>query len=144
MSLLGILDIAGSGLAAQSVRLNVTASNLANVDDVSGDPAQVYRARHPLFQAAPAGINGERSFADHMSAVVGVAVQGVVESDLPPIARYQPGHPQANDDGLVYASNVNPVEEMANMISASRSYQSNLEVINTSKELLARTLSIGQ
>lgn len=143
MSLLSILDIAGSGLAAQSVRLNTTASNLANVDDVAGDPTQVYRARHPLFRAAPAGINGEHSFADHMSAV-GVSVQGVVESELPPIARYQPGHPQANEDGLVYASNVNAVEEMANMISASRSYQSNLEVINTSKELLARTLSIGQ
>jgi flagellar basal-body rod protein FlgC len=95
----------------------------------------VYRARHAVFQAA----------SDPFSSVLaGVDVLGVIESETPPIERYDPGNPQANEEGMVYASSVNAMEEMANMISASRSYQSNLEVINTAKELLLRTLSLGQ
>ena len=135
MSAYSAFDIAGSGLSAQSLRLNLTASNLANMHNVAGDPAGVYRARHALFRAA------DRPFAETLA---GVQVLGVVESTSAPVERYDPGNPQANADGIVYASAVNPMEEMANMISASRSYQSNLEVVNTAKELLLRTLSLGQ
>jgi flagellar basal-body rod protein FlgC len=128
-------EIAGTALSAQALRLNLTASNLANMHNVAGDPAAVYRARHAVFQAA------SDPFSD---ALAGVNVLGVVESAAPPIERYDPGNPQANDQGIVYASSVNAMEEMANMISASRSYQSSLEVINTAKQLMLRTLSLGQ
>ncbi len=137
MSLFNIFDIAGSGLSAQSLRLNLTASNLANMQNVAGSPDDVYRARHPIFRAQTS------SFQDEMAGR-GIEVLGILESTAPPIERYDPGHPEANENGLVYATTVNPMEEMANMISASRSYQSNLEVINTTKELLLRTLSLGQ
>jgi flagellar basal-body rod protein FlgC len=135
MSTFSTFDIAGSALSAQSLRLNLTASNLANMHDISGTPDGVYKARQAMFGAAtdPFG-----------NALAGVDVLGVVESTAPAIERYDPGNPQANSEGLVYASNVNAMEEMANMISASRSYQSNLEVINTAKDLLLRTLSLGQ
>ncbi len=135
MGTFSTFDIAGSALSAQSLRLNVTARNLANMHTVAGDPAAVYRARQAVFQAArdPFG-----------SVLAGVDVRGIIESEAPPVERYDPGNPQANEDGVVYASAVNAMEEMANMISASRSYQSNLEVINTAKDLLLRTLSLGQ
>ncbi len=135
MSVFSTFDIAGSALSAQSLRLNLTASNLANMNNVSGDPADVYRARQAMFRAA-----GD-PFAN---ALAGVEVLGVTESISPPIERYDPGNPQANAEGIVYAANVNAMEEMANMISASRSYQSNLEVINTAKDLMLRTLALGQ
>ena len=128
-------DIAGSSLSAQSLRLNLTASNLANMHNVAGTPDAVYRARHAVFQAAT------NPFGD---VLAGVNVLGVIESETPPIERYDPGNPQANEEGIVYASSVNAMEEMANMISASRSYQSSLEVINTAKQLMLRTLSLGQ
>jgi flagellar basal-body rod protein FlgC len=135
MSSFPTFDIAGSALSAQSLRLNLTASNLANMHDVAGDPANVYKARQAMFRAASSPFG---------SALAGVEVLGVVESAGPPIERYDPGNPQANEQGLVYGANVNAMEEMANMISASRSYQSNLEVINTAKDLMLRTLSLGQ
>jgi flagellar basal-body rod protein FlgC len=134
MSAFSTFDIAGTALSAQSLRLNLTASNLANMHDVAGNPADVYRSRQALFRAAG-------GFGD---ALAGVDVLGVTESIAPPIERYDPGNPQANEDGIVYAANVNAMEEMANMISASRSYQSNLEVINTAKALMLRTLALGQ
>ena len=136
MSMFRIFDIAGSGMNAQSVRLNVTASNVANADNVSGDPAGAYRARHPVFA----------TFRDAMSDVEhpGVRVLGIVESRADVASRYQPDHPSANEQGYVFSSNVNPVEEMVNMLSASRSYQNNIEVINTSKDLMMRRLSMGQ
>jgi len=137
MGLFSTFDIAGSALSAQSLRLNLTASNLANMNNVAGSPDDVYRARHAVFRSA------ETSFADRLAAA-GVRVLGVVESSAPALERYDPGHPEADENGLVYAANVNAVEEMANMLSASRSYQSNLEVINTAKQLLLRTLSLGQ
>lgn len=137
MGLFSTFDIAGSALSAQSLRLNLTASNLANMNNVAGDPSGVYRARHAIFRSA------ERSFAGELDAA-GVQIVGVIESNAPPVRRYDPGHPQADEEGLVYATTISSVEEMANMISASRSYQSSLEVINTAKELLSRTLSLGQ
>jgi flagellar basal-body rod protein FlgC len=135
MSAFSTFDIAGSALSAQSLRLNLSASNLANMHNVAGDPAAVYRARHAVFQAA------SDPFSD---VLAGVDVLGIIESTTQPIERYDPGNPQANEDGVVFASSVNAMEEMANMISASRSYQTNLAVINTAKDLLMRTLSLGQ
>ena len=135
MSLMNIFDIAGSAVSAQTLRLNTTASNLANVDSVAGDEKSAYRARQPVFQALQLPGN---------NAGVGVRMLGVVESDTPVQARSQPGHPLADAEGNVFGSNVDPVAELVNMISASRSYQTNVEVLNTSKTLLLRTLSIGQ
>ena len=137
MKLLNVFDIAGSGLTAQSLRLNLTASNLANMQNVAGRPEDVYQARHPVFRAQ------RPDFGTELRAR-GVEVLGVIEGQAPPIERYDPGHPEADENGLIYAANVNAMDEMANMISASRSYQTNLEVINTSKELALRTLSLGQ
>lgn len=138
MSLGKIFDIAGSALAAQTLRLNVTASNLANAESVSSSVDQTYRARHPVFSAVLDGELGKQS------STASVQVLGVVESQAPLERRYLPEHPMADSDGFVYMPNVNPVEEMANMMSASRAYQNNVEVMNTTKELLLRTLTLGQ
>src|SRR5512142_1071954 len=124
MSSFKIFDIVGSGLSAQSVRLNTVASNLANADSVSGDPNTVYRARHPVFEA--------------------VKAQGIMQSNALPTARDDPGNPLANESGNVYAPNVNVIEEMTDMISASRAYQDNVEVMNTSKDLMLATLKLGE
>ena len=128
MSRFPIFDIAGSALAAQSVRLNATASNLANANNLAGTPDAVYRAHEPVFQSVDGGVR----------------VQEVREDQSAPQKLYQPGHPLADAEGYVYAPNVNVVEEMVNMISASRSYQSNIEVFNTTKDLAMRTLSLGK
>jgi flagellar basal-body rod protein FlgC len=137
MSLFSVFDVAGSAMNAQSVRMNVTSSNLANAGSVSGDPDKVYRAKQPVFS----------SFQDSLSranAATGVRLEGVIESGAPLTMRYQPDHPEADDEGNVYVSNVNTVEEMVNMISASRSYKNNVEIINTTKDLLTQTLSMGR
>lgn len=141
MSSFKTFDIAGSGMAAQSVRLNTVASNLANADSVSGDAAAVYRARHPLFEAIRQQLAGANAGAQGGAAV---RVTGIVESDAAPVARYEPGNPLANADGYVYAPNVNVVEEMVDMISASRSYQNNVEVMDTAKSMMLATLRLGQ
>lgn len=147
MSSFKIFDIAGSGLSAQSVRLNTVASNLANADSVSGDPATVYKARHPVFEAVKAAVTaqalGSASFGNGGSSNSAVRVKGIVESTALPTERYEPGNPLANADGNVYSPNVNVIEEMTDMISASRAYQNNVEVMNTSKELLLATLKLG-
>jgi len=137
MSLLNVFDISGSALSAQSIRLNVTASNLANADTVSSNREQTYRARHPIFAAEM------QRFRDD-PASTGVKVKGIVESQAELRMRYEPEHPLANEKGYIFLPNVNAIEEMANMISASRSYQSNVEVMNTSKQLLLATLRLGQ
>lgn len=139
MSMFKIFDIAGSAMSAQSLRLNVTASNMANANSVSSSVDQTYRARQPVFAAM---LN--ESVMDGAPESVGVEVRGIVESQTPLQTRYEPGHPMADENGYVYLPNVNVVEEMANMISASRSYQSNVEVTNTAKQLLMRTLTLGQ
>jgi flagellar basal-body rod protein FlgC len=142
MSSFKIFDIAGSGLSAQSVRLNTVASNLANADSVSGDPATVYRARHPVFQAVQQKMLGA-ALSDNQSEAA-VSVKGIVESQAAPQLRYDPGNPLANAQGNVFAPNVNVIEEMTDMISASRAYQDNVEVMNTSKDLMLATLKLGQ
>jgi flagellar basal-body rod protein FlgC len=141
MSSFKIFDIAGAGLSAQSVRLNTVASNLANADSVSGDPSTVYKARHPVFQAVQQQMQGAAS-VDKSEATVRVA--GIMESQAAPQMRYDPGNPLANAQGNIYAPNVNVIEEMTDMISASRAYQDNVEVMNTSKDLMLATLKLGQ
>lgn len=130
-----IFDIAGSAMSAQSTRLNTVASNLANADAVAGNPDEVYKARLPVFKAMVESANADSA---------GVQVLGIVESQAAPQKRYEPGHPMADAEGYVYAPNVNVVEEMVNMISASRSYQSSVDVMNTAKELAMRTLTLGK
>jgi flagellar basal-body rod protein FlgC len=139
MSMFRIFDISGSAMSAQSVRLNTTASNLANANTVASSADAAYRSRQPVFQTV---MNSSAGAAAPESA--GVRVAGVVETSAEPARLHDPGNPMADKDGYIYMSNVNPVDELVNMISASRSYQSNVEVLNTSKELLMRTLSIGQ
>ncbi len=135
MSLFDVFGIAGSSLHAQTVRLNTTASNLANADSASSSIDTTYRARHPVFAAILDGSEDSEA---------GVEVLGIVESQAPLRQEYQPGHPLANDEGYVFMPNVNPVDEMADMISASRAYQGNVEVVNASKQMLLRTLSLGE
>jgi flagellar basal-body rod protein FlgC len=142
MSSFKIFDIAGSGLSAQSVRLNTVASNLANADSVSGDPSTVYKARHPVFQAVQQKMLGVGDTENQSESAVRVA--GIVESQAAPQMRYDPGNPLANAQGNIYAPNVNVIEEMTDMISASRAYQDNVEVMNTSKDLMLATLKLGQ
>jgi len=137
MSFFKVFEIAGSAMNAENVRLNVTASNLANAQSVGGSEETTYHARHPVFSAVMKSLQGDPE-------VYGVQVNGVVESDAPLDKRYQPDHPLANEEGYLFLPNVNMVDEMANMISASRAYQSNVEVINTSKQLMMATLRIGQ
>jgi flagellar basal-body rod protein FlgC len=139
MSLFRIFDIAGSGMSAQSVRLNATASNIANGESVSSSIDKTYRARHPVF----ATVMNEFQF-DEEGATGGVQIKGIVESQAPLRQEYQPDHPMADEQGYVYFPNVSIVEEMANMIAASRSYQSNVEVMNASKQMLIHTLNLGQ
>ena len=142
MSCFKVFDIVGSGLSAQSVRLNTVASNLANADSVSGDPATVYKARHPVFQAVQAAINQSVNATERASGA-SVRVAGIVQSNAAPTERYDPGNPLADEHGNVYAPNVNVIEEMTDMISASRAYQDNVEVLNTSKDLMLATLKLG-
>ena len=138
MSLFNIFDVAGSGMSAQSVRLNTTASNIANADSVSSSVDKTYRARHPIFEA-------EMAKATQMQgSSQSVAVKGIVESDAPLIKEYSPDHPMADTDGFIYKPNVNVMEEMADMISASRSYQMNVQVADAAKSMLQQTLRMGK
>lgn len=134
MSLLNIFSVAGSALTAQSVRLNTTASNLANVESVVNEKGEPYRGKQVVFQVKP--VQGEMA--------KGVRVKEIVESAAPFRLVYDPHNPAADERGYVRMPNVNVVEEMVNMISASRSYQNNVEVLNTARDLLKKTLSLGQ
>jgi len=133
MSLFSVFDIAGSALAAQSQRMNVSASNLANADSVAGPDGEPYRARQVMFESQAGA-----------QSVGGVRVSQVLESDAPLKREYRPHHPLADAQGYVLMPNVEPVDEMVNMIAASRSYQANVEVLNTSKQLLNKTLTLGE
>ncbi|NOZ53416.1 MAG: flagellar basal body rod protein FlgC [Gammaproteobacteria bacterium] len=137
MSLFKIFDIAGSGMSAQAIRLNTTASNIANAESVSSSTEKTYRARQPVFSTVFDNVNG-------FDQVGGVRVNSIIENQAPLRVQYQPDHPMADDNGNIYMPNVNMIEEMANMISASRSFQSNIEVLNTSKQMLLGTLRLGE
>lgn len=134
MSLSDIFKVSGSAMSAQAKRLNVTASNIANADSATGPDGQPYRAKQIVFKAVPVGD----------VANSGVQVDRIVENQSPPKLVYNPQNPMADASGYVAMPNVNPVEEMVNMISASRSYQDNVEVMNSAKTLLQKTLTIGQ
>lgn len=125
-------------MSAQSMRLNTTASNIANADSVSSSIDETYRARHPVFAAAM-----QKAAAGQESSV-GVEVLGVVESNKPLNVEYAPEHPMADRDGFIYKPNVNVIEEMTNMISASRSYQTNVQLAESAKNMLNKTLTLGQ
>ncbi|PVV05753.1 MAG: flagellar basal body rod protein FlgC [gamma proteobacterium symbiont of Ctena orbiculata] len=137
MSLFKIFDTAASGMSAQSLRLNLVSSNMANADAVSSSLDQTYRSRQPVFQTLLDPSNPD-------AAASGVRMAGVVESQAPLVQEYAPDHPLANEEGYIFRPNVNMVEEMANMLSASRSYQGNVEVANSAKQLLLATLRMGQ
>ena len=137
MSMLNIFNVAGSAVSAQSQRLNVVASNLANADTVAGPDGQAYKARQVTFQTELMGQTANDPTA------AGVRVSTISEDQTPGRKVHDPKHPSADADGYVTYSNVNPVEEMVNMISASRSYQNNVEVMNTAKTLLLKTLQLG-
>lgn len=144
MSLSNLISIAGSGMSAQSVRLNTTASNMANAESVSSSIDQTYRARHPVFATVMQQYQDPSVEMDGMSAGQGVEVRGIVESQAPLERRFEPSHPMADDEGYVFYPNVNVVEEMTDMISASRSFQMNVEMMNTAKQMMQRVLTLGQ
>ncbi|MFT5755380.1 MAG: flagellar basal-body rod protein FlgC [Alteromonadaceae bacterium] len=138
MSLFNVFNISATGMSAQSMRLNTTASNIANADSVSSSIDETYRARHPVFaaemQKAAAGQEGS----------ISVKVLGIVESNKPLLVEHAPDHPMADENGYIYKPNVNVVEEMTNMISASRSYQTNIQLAESAKNMLNKTLLLGQ
>lgn len=146
MSLANVFNIAGSAMSAQTTRLNTTASNIANAETVSSSMDQTYRARHPVFATVFEGqqSGGGSLFQEQGQAGQGVQVSGIIEDSSNLEARYEPAHPSADKNGYVYYPNVNVVEEMADMISASRSFQTNVEIMNTAKTMMQKVLTLGQ
>ncbi|ENA30807.1 MULTISPECIES: flagellar basal body rod protein FlgC [Pseudomonas] len=147
MSLSNVFNIAGTGMSAQTTRLNTIASNIANAETVSSSVDETYRARHPVFATMlnQAQNGGSASLFDEQGeAGTGVQVLGIVEDQSNLEARYEPNHPAADKDGYVYYPNVNVVEEMADMISASRAFQTNADIMNTAKQMMQKVLTLGQ
>jgi flagellar basal-body rod protein FlgC len=150
MSLSSVFNIAGTGMSAQTTRLNTISSNIANAETVSSSVDKTYRARHPVFatmftdQQTQQNGAGTSLFADQDNSGRGVQVMGVVEDQSSLTPRYEPNHPAADKDGYVYYPNVNVVEEMADMISASRAFQTNTEMMNTAKQMMTKVLTLGQ
>ncbi|SDV46609.1 flagellar basal body rod protein FlgC [Chitinasiproducens palmae] len=144
-SMMNIFAVAGSAMSAESQRLNVTASNLANANSVAGPDGQAYRAKQVTFAVKPlAGAVRGAGVAAAANQIGGVSVTGVVEDSSPMKTVYDPSNAAADERGYVTMPNVNPVNEMVNMISAARSYQANVETLNTAKTLMLKTLTIGQ
>lgn len=137
MSSFRIFDIAGSGMNAQNLRLNVVSSNLANVDAVSSSLEETYKARQPVFRAI-------YDAANRQAPAAGVNMVGVVESKAPLVREFAPNHAMADEQGYIYRPNVDTVEEMANMISASRAYQNNVEVLNSARQMMMATINLGR
>ncbi len=138
MSLFNIFDISATGMSAQSIRLNTTASNIANADSVSSSVDKTYRARYPVFAAEM------QKAAANQPQSVGVKVLGIVESNKPLNIEYSPDNPMADKNGYIYKPNVNVIEEMTNMISASRSYQTNVKLAESAKNMVSKTLLLGR
>ncbi len=141
MSTFSIFDVAGMGMGVQSLRLNTIASNLANAESVASSPAEAYRSRHPVFNTVQ--MNAMNDAMDD-AASVGVEVTDILESDTDVQAKYDPNNPKADANGYVYMSNVNIADQMADMISASRSYQTNAEMMRAAKELMQHTINLGK
>ncbi len=137
MGLFNTFDVSGSAMTAQSVRMNLVASNLANVNSAASSVEGTYKSRQAIFKTVLDEFSND-------PAVAKVKVDRIIESEEPLKAQYQPYHPNANEDGYVYMPNVNPIESMANMMDASRSYQTNVDVLNTTKQLLMRTINLGK
>ena len=137
MSVFKVFDVAGSGMSAQMLRLNTVASNLANAETISANEGDVYQARHPVFESVMQDM-------DSMDDVALVKVREIMQEQDAAVSQYRPNHPLANKDGFVFTPAIDTIAEMADMISASRSYQNNVEVLATAKELLLRTLQLGQ
>ncbi|RVU30240.1 MULTISPECIES: flagellar basal body rod protein FlgC [Neptunomonas] len=144
MSLTNVFQIAGSAMSAQTVRLNTTASNLANAESVSSSVDETYRARKPVFELKAPTLEQMTDVDAGLLPGQGVQVAGIVESDAPLRKEYNPNHPLADEGGYVHYPNVNVVEEMADMITASRSFQINAEVMNSAKQMVQRALTLGQ
>jgi len=140
MSLNSIFDIAGSAMTAETARISASAGNLGNANIETGNPDEVFKPKYPIFQSVQE--NANQWMGDQVKA--GVQVKGIYESTVEPTRRYDPNNPVADEKGFVYSSNVNSIEEMANVISASRSYQMNVELLNTTKQLMQRTLQLGE
>ena len=138
MSIDNIFGIAGSALNAQMVRMNSSASNLANAGTVAGSEDEAFKAKRPVFKA----LLSEQQTNQGSQYVGGVKVAAVIEDDSPGSQIYDPSNPQADENGLIYLSNVNEVSEMVDMMASARSYQNNVEVINTARELMMRTLDL--
>lgn len=136
MSMFKALDISATGLHAQTIRLNTIASNMANVDSISSNSEETFRAKKPIFETILDRHTGQPTG--------GVRIKDIVESQAPLKMEFSPNHPMANEDGYIFRPNVNMVEEMADMLSASRSFQTNIEVMNTSKQLLLKTIQLGK
>lgn len=132
------MNISGTGMAAETVRLNTTASNIANANSVSSSYGETYKARHPVFAAAL------DQASQNQNKGIGVKVLGVVESQKPLQVQYAPGNPLADENGYIYKPNVNIVEEMANMLSASKAYETNVQIADTTKKIFRRVLQLGQ
>lgn len=137
MATLPIFDVAASAMNAQSMRLNTVASNLANADNVTGDPNAVFKPIEPVFSAVGMGAPGD-------VGLTGVRVDSVQQSQAPAVKRYEPGHPQADQDGYVYAPDIDPIAQMVNMISASRSYQNGVEMMSTARDLALATINMNR
>jgi flagellar basal-body rod protein FlgC len=141
MSLFNVFKVSGSALNAETIRLNTTASNLANAESINGDETKVYRARHAVFKTM---LDQADTSFESANSSAGVRVVGILESKAPATARFEPNNPQANSDGYVFSSNVNAIEEMTDMISANRSFATNVECINTARDLLLKVVTMGQ
>jgi flagellar basal-body rod protein FlgC len=139
MSTFSIFEIAGMGMSAQNLRLNTIASNIANADTVGKNEKETYREKLPVFQNV--NLNNDDM---EMAAINGVKVVSVVDSTKPLISKYEPSHPHADENGYIYKSNVSIVEAMADMISASKTYQTNAQLISTAKELMHQTINLGK
>ncbi len=137
MGLFNTFDVSGSAMTAQSVRMNLVASNLANVNSAASSVEGTYKSRQAVFKTVMDEFSSD-------PCVAKVKVDRIIESEEPLKAQYQPYHPNANEDGYVFMPNVNPIEAMANMMNASRSYQTNVDVLNTTKQLLMRTINLGK
>ena len=138
MSLYNIFGIAGSALSANSVMLNTTASNIANAQSVSSSSGETYKGKYPVFETL------YQNKISSKNSTPGVQVSAIQDGTAEPVRKHSPDHPMADADGFIYTANINVMEEMANMIAASRSYQTNLQVATTAKQLLQRTLTLGQ
>ena len=138
MSLFRVMDIASTGMSAEGLRLNTTASNIANANSVSSSYEDTYKARHPVFAAHL------QQATNDLSKGSGVQVLGIVESPKPLQIEYSPGHPMADENGYIYKPNVNVIEEMADMMSASKAYETNVQLADTTKRIFRRVLQLGQ